>query len=410
MSPRHDCEHDCALDQNHLIANTGGVRDVRSPAARTSADDGARDPNERREPQGRSVKGPWGELLVREIEIERPEEYIAFDGEPLTETWAFDGSTPDQVRELLVRSNVSAAQIERALSPQMMSAGADGVVITPDDDLVLSLSPASRDQLYRALGKNLKNSYMHQPFKLRPGDAQRWFAGSPIDPSIIGLFQKLLYPRGDVINFSDYQMLMHRIAREPDRRAFAKTLSRQHALVLGLRVGPETDIDKMLGYWTVDGVHPKDLRPLLEALERQPEGGSLNIAYALPPFARTRLYTFPEPTSNPESPVLNCHWSTLNFFRDSPDDRFADAAYGIAYVHEHFYEIAKPSMYGDRIFLIDDAGGAVHSAVYIAGDIVFTKNGRGFGQPWMMMGLEDMLRTYNASEHVRMIVYREKTR
>jgi hypothetical protein len=386
------------------------VRDVRSPASRTSAADGARDPNERRERQGRSVKGPWGELLVREIEIERPEEYIGFDGEPLTETWTFDGSTPDQVRELLLRRNVSAAQIERALSPQMMSAGADGAVITPDDDLILSLSPASRDQLYRALGKNPKNSYMHQPFKLRRGDAQRWFADSALDPSIIGLFQKLLYARGDLLNFSDYQMIMHRIPREADRRAFAKTLSRQHALLLRLRIGPETDIDKMLGYWTADGVHPKDLRPLLEALKRQPAGGSLNITYVLPPFARTRLYTFPEPTSNPDSPVLNCHWSTLNFFRDPPDDRFADGAYGIAYVHEHFYEIAKPSMYGDRIFLVDDEGGVVHSAVYIAGDIVFTKNGRGFAQPWMMMYLEDMLRIYNSSEHVRMIVNREKTR
>jgi hypothetical protein len=179
---------------------------------------------------------------------------------------------------------------------------------------------------------------------------------------------------------------------------------------LRLRVGPDTDIDKMLGYWTAEGVHPKDLRPLLEALERLPEGGSLNIAYVLPPFARTRLYTFPEPTSDPRSPVLNCHWSTLNFFRDPPDDRFADEAYGVAYVQEHFYEIAKPSMYGDRIVLVDDQGGAIHSAVHIAADIVFTKNGGGFAQPWMMMRLEDMVRMYNSSEHVRMLVYREKTR
>jgi hypothetical protein len=391
-------------------AVTFGVRAVPLPAARTSAGDHARDANERPDRQWRSVKGPWGELLVSEIELERPEEYIGYDASPRTETWTFGGSTPDQVRELLLRSHVSAAQIERALSPQMMSVGADGVVITPDDDLVLSLSPASRDQLYRVLGKNPKNSYMHQPFELRPGDAQRWFSDSSFDPSLIALFQKLLYPRGDVMNFSDYEMIMQRIPREADRRAFAKTLSRQHALLLGLRVGPETDIDKMLGYWTAEAVHPKDLRPMFEALKRLPEGGSLNIAYVLPPFARARLYTFPEPNSNPQSPVFNCHWSTLNFFRDPPDDRFADEAYGVAYVHEHFYEIAKPSMYGDRIVLVDDQGGAIHSAVYIAADIVFTKNGGGFAQPWMMMSLQDMIRMYGSSEHVRMIVYRDKTR
>lgn len=87
-------------------AVTFGMRDARLPAARTGAEDAGRDPNERRERQGRSVQGAWGELLVREIEIERPEEYLAYDGEPLTETWTFAGSTPDEVRELLLRSKL----------------------------------------------------------------------------------------------------------------------------------------------------------------------------------------------------------------------------------------------------------------------------------------------------------------
>jgi hypothetical protein len=94
------------------------------------------------------------------------------------------------------------------------------------------------------------------------------------------------------------------------------------------------------------------------------------------------------------------------FIEAEPDDRFADD--GIAYLHEHFYEIAKPSLYGDRIFLVDDEGRAVHSAVCIAGDVVFTKNGRGFGQPWMMTYLEDIVRMYASSEHVRTVVYRDK--
>src|SRR5438552_1979848 len=50
--------------------------------------------------------GPWGELIVREIEIERPQEYIALDEDPRPETWTFSGFTPEQVRDLLQNSRL----------------------------------------------------------------------------------------------------------------------------------------------------------------------------------------------------------------------------------------------------------------------------------------------------------------
>jgi hypothetical protein len=34
----------------------------------------------------------WGELIVREIELERPEEYVAFDIEPKATAWVFPGA------------------------------------------------------------------------------------------------------------------------------------------------------------------------------------------------------------------------------------------------------------------------------------------------------------------------------
>ena len=72
--------------------------------------------------------------------------------------------------------------------------------------------------------------------------------------------------------------------------------------------------------------------------------------------------------------------------------------------------IAKPSEYGDRVFFIRDGGEAVHSAVYLADDIVFTKNGTGFEQPWTLMHLKDLLDIYGSTEHVKLIAYRERDR
>src|SRR5262249_27866084 len=149
---------------------------------------------------------------------------------------------------------------------------------------------------------------------------------------------------------------------------------------------------------------------LLESLKRLPNGGSLNVAYALPPFARQRLYTFAAPVGKAESRTMNCHWSTLNFFNDQPDDRMADPTYAVPYVENNFWVIAHPSRYGDRIFLLNSSGEAVHSAVYIADDIVFTKNGQGIAQPWLLMHMKDMLSYYSSLEPVSVIVYRERSR
>ena len=37
---------------------------------------------------------------------------------------------------------------------------------------------------------------------------------------------------------------------------------------------------------------------------------------------------------------------------------------------------------------------AIHVAAYVADDLVFTKNGEDFRQPWMLMHMADMMETY----------------
>ena len=43
----------------------------------------------------------------------------------------------------------------------------------------------------------------------------------------------------------------------------------------------------------------------------------------------------------------------------------------------------------------------MHVAVYVADDIVFTKNGFHYTQPWILMHLKDMLETYAAAPSAR---------
>ena len=129
--------------------------------------------------------------------------------------------------------------------------------------------------------------------------------------------------------------------------------------------------------------------------------------FFLPPFARERLYTYPLP-SQAGDPVMDCHWSTMNFFNEVPDNRFSDPKYTTDFLLANFYKIAHASAYGDRIFLLDKNGNAIHSAVYLADDIVFTKNGNNFAQPWMLMHLKDLMAEYTTDVEPGVVVYRDK--
>jgi hypothetical protein len=98
----------------------------------------------------------------------------------------------------------------------------------------------------------------------------------------------------------------------------------------------------------------------------------------------------------------------LNFFNETPDDRFADPDYALSYLDEHYYEVAKPTRYGDLIFFLNGKGKPVHSAVFIADDIVFTKGGNDYTDPWMLMRLKNLIAAYSLSDTTRVAVYRNK--
>ena len=50
----------------------------------------------------------------------------------------------------------------------------------------------------------------------------------------------------------------------------------------------------------------------------------------------------------------------------------------------------------------------VHSSVYLADDIVFTKNGINFAQPWVTMRIKDMVGNFSALEPVKIAYFRRK--
>ncbi len=350
----------------------------------------------------------WGQLIARDLDLEQPEEYVAYEiTTNKVETWTFEGMTPEAVRSVMLASGLATGDVERTLQPAVYADS--NTVVTPDEPLVFSMSPEIRAKLYAVLGRFAANELIHFPFCF-PGDSfETRLDKNKFSTETFALVKKMLYPRGDAQCFSDLQMLLQHTPDENERLQLVKALSHQSALLVGIHVWPNPDIDKLMGYWTwPSGVRLMNVRPLLESLQRRPNGGAASILYFLPPFARQRLYTYPLP-SQPGDPAMDCHWTTMNFFNEIPDNHFADPAYTVAYLQNNYYKIAKPTAYGDRIFLLDNHGNAIHSAVYLADGIVFTKNGNNFAQPWMLMRLKDLIAEYTSETPPGIAIYRSKS-
>ena len=351
---------------------------------------------------------PWGELLTHDIDLEQPEEYVAFElSQKQPPRWVFAGLNRDQTRAQLLAAGLSEELTDHALSDSTTTFSNSATVISPNDKLLLGMTTASRSKLYAFLAKVPGNHYMQYPFCYPQKTFEQWFGNGAKDDRLTAIVRKLLYPRGDAVCFSDYEFLMQEAKSDEERLQIVKALSRQSAVLARLRVRPDTDIEKILGYWG-HGIQVKDVRPLLESTARVQGGATISLLYLLPKFARERLYTFPMP-SKPGDPAMDCHWSTMNFFNDPPDDRFTNTTYTVSYIQNNLYQVALPNLYGDVVLILDDKGNAIHSAVYIADDIVFTKNGNNFTQPWMLMRLKDLLARYTTDKPPQMLVYRNKS-
>jgi len=105
---------------------------------------------------------------------------------------------------------------------------------------------------------------------------------------------------------------------------------------------------------------------------------------------------------------MDCHWTTFNFSSDTPDNRFNDPGFAVQYIQKNYYQISAPSQYGDILLLMNN-NEIIHSAVFLADDLVFTKNGSDYRHPWMVMHIADLLATYPANPPPKPVYMRLKT-
>ena len=346
--------------------------------------------------------GPWGVLEYVRITIEPPDELVPVDDRTFEKTrWVFGGHTREQVAALFNACELTPTQRADLFKPAVWGEDSNAIVVSPSPQLILALNQSARTQIYSVLAEDGRNDFQMWPYTFRKGGFDAWFGHSGLSDATIALVKRLVYLRGSSLCFSDLPEAFSQIPTIPERRRLVKTLSRNATVLMKLRITPDSDIKALTAYWK-GAWRAKDIEPLLQSLAEVPGGASIDVAQLLPPFARKRLNTYP--VQDPSTPATDCYWTAMNFFHDPPDDRYYNPAVWESELNTNYTVVAQPT-YGDVILLLRADNLPIHAVVFIADDVVFTKNGGNDRQPWMLMKWDDLLARYPQSDPIRPVIF-----
>ena len=354
--------------------------------------------------------GAWGRLSKTPIIVSPPLEYVAADWgrEDGPYRWYFPGTSPELLRAFLSSTGLTPDQVTRFAAAARPEQRIRGLALEPDLDLVRSLDPQVRGRLYLQLAKSTLNADQVNSFRFFGTSTDAWFDGTMIRPETRALVEPLIYRDGDIMHFADAAVVRKQIPDPAELQRLAKALLRQPTVLVRLSIDGSSEINDLAQYWGRGG-RSTDIRPLLESVAGAGDDGSIDIVHLLPAFARNRLYRYPKlTTADLNKPALaNCLWTALNFFTPEPDDRYLEVNTAIASLRQDYHIVESNYQLGDVIALLDAEGDLFHVVVYLADDLVFTKNGTSPVSPWTIMPLDRVTDYYrNHSENPRLIYHR----
>jgi hypothetical protein len=366
---------------------------------------------------GQTVKGPvisapgrWGQIESAYVYMEAASSLIEKFTVPNTRSrWVFPADLAGSLPELLRSIGLSTELITTLMSEDKLTRDSDFIYLFPPDEALLAMPPEQRSEIASVLRKVPANEYYADPVLIVSGDIDSWFLHSDLTPSQLNLIKKLSYLRGSTLAFSDIPLLISQASGEAEARKILKACTRTRTLMAKLVIDEKTDLQSVMEYWTTGlNLRKKDVLPILQSLQDFGGQQKLDIVHLLPALPRKFLLTYPDTSMSKEGLLPDCHWSSLNFFNYDAQPYLLDSRLATSAVLERFSTIEAPYKFGDILFFLDSQGDAFHSCVYLADDIVYTKNGRNLLSPWILMHMDDLQKVYLYDGKGRIQAFRNK--
>ena len=354
-----------------------------------------------------TTSAPWGEIEYTPIELERPDESFTDSSAPVPPTtWFFRDFSEQKVAELLDAANLTQEQRRLLADKTHWRAQTNGCLILPPAEVIRTLTPEVRGRIYSVLRLFPENPLHQNPARFVATEFDDWLAQCGLPEDKKELFRSLTYRDGGRVLFADFEYIESQCSR-PERKLLASAISQSPCLYMKLRVRPDTDVDALLRYWGRGG-QGKTMKPFLHSLTHVPGGASLSVTFFFPEFARLRLYTYPDSTTDQSATRQDCFWTAMNFFNQEPDNRLFDPNFLRQALESSYVQVATNWVFGDVIAVTDASGRPIHMCVYVADDVVFTKNGLDTIEPWRLIKISEMMKTYGASGPAQLVGFRRK--
>ncbi len=332
--------------------------------------------------------GPWGVISMRRVVIAPPIEQIdeaTFSPAPI---WHFRDTSSTELVSLFAESHLADEQIEALMRVTRRDPANEGYIVEPPAALLRSLTADARARIYHRLARDRRNLAQVNAFRFWGDSPAQWMERADLSPRLREAVAPLVYRNGSFLFFADLPQVQSHLSDVAEGQRLVQALMGESTLMLRLHVAEGQDVEPLVAYWGGRG-RAKDVRTILQSLANTPGGGSIDVVHLLPPFARARLYTYPDDDGVlPAGDTRDCHWSALNFFNRRADDRFANGTY-VSQVFTTQYTTVDQPQFGDLVVFMND-GEIYHTAVYIADNVLFTKNGARMCRPWMLLPMSAM--------------------
>lgn len=353
--------------------------------------------------------GPWGELIISDIYLEAPNSVIDVVGKPdPVPRWTFSRTSVTTVKDILIQAGVEMSLVARlTTAPQLVMNGTD-VIIFPKTEDLLEIKGQVRDKLYSEIAKFPLNEYYADPVFILSGDVEEWLSETSLNAEQKNLFRQLTWHRGEALVFSNVGLLLQCAKTNLEIDNTLRAITRCMSLVVSEKfpLKPEQR-EPFLKYWFAN--QPESPRmTFIKAISKENDiNDSVDILHFLPVLIREKAYTFPSLKDGMKGRLPDCHWTSLNFFNLTAKDYYRNTSLAAIQLTQSYDPVQAPYQFGDVLCYIDKGEG-LHTCVYIADEIVLTKNGENILAPWVLLYIKDVSKIYKRSPTTLIQGYRLK--
>ncbi|MFO0625852.1 MAG: hypothetical protein U0325_09575 [Polyangiales bacterium] len=269
----------------------------------------------------------------------------------------------------------------------------DGCIAEPPDAVLASLTPAQRRGVYHAMRGFPQAMLLNAPFA-RPASRRPFWDDPGLTPVMREVLRAGSFVDGDMRRFSDLTWPCHRVPDTAGRATLFRTRRARAALDATVRVRTSDELNRAVRGGGAPGRDAGGRARLLASMRDGDAGVPLRDL--LPPFARARLGTFP-----PRDSRFDCFWSALNFFSPTGEGgALLDANAFDANLAGWARVPLDQLRFGDVLVFRSEAGSTEHAVVYVADDLVISKDGWTMHRAWELVPIAREQALYYAAPRI----------